>query len=255
MVLAELLVRHTRRHMPVRRVAVGSARLPTGGPGHGPLLLGAVVAECLPELEPEQAELVPRLLADARDGLAVPRLALRHRLQTDLHGLDGSRHRIVREGDRTVLELDRHGRPDPQVIGAVMAAAALPSAPRSAALRAIGAAVARPVLPPGLTVRRLLLGVPGALPLLAPAGSPGGASDGWAGVDAERRWAMEVFGLAAAAPLGRDDVQARFRRLVRQAHPDHGGARQGAAERLAELSEARALLLAVIASSDAGAAG
>ena len=253
--MAELLVRHTRRHMPVRRVAVGSAQLPTGGPGHGPLLLGAVVAECLPELDPEQAELVPRLLADARNGLSVPRLALRHRLQTDVHGLDGSRHRIVREGERTVLELDRHGRPDPQVIGAVMAAAALPAAPRSVALRAIGAAVARPVLPSGLTVRRLLLGVPGALPPPAAPGAAGAPTDGWVGVDAERRWAMEVFGLGAAAPLGRNDVQARFRRLVRQAHPDHGGARQGAAERLAELAEARALLLAVIASSDAGAAG
>lgn len=252
MVLAELLVRHTRRHMPVRRVAVGSSRLPTGGPGHGPALLGAVVAECLPELEPEQADLVPRLLADARDGLAVPRLALRYRLQTDVHGLDGSRHRIVREGDRTVLELDRHAPADPQVIGAVMAAAALPAAPRSVALRVIGAAVARPVLPSGMTVRRLLLGVPGALP--PPAGVPG-PIDGWAGIDVEQRWAMEVFGLGADVPLGREDVQARFRRLVRQAHPDHGGARQGAAERLAELAEARALLLAVIASSDAGAAG
>ena len=249
--LAELVVRHTRRHMPVRRVAVETALLPTGGPGHGPRLLAAVVAECLPELDPEQADLVPRLLADARDGLGVPRLALRYRLQTDLHGLDGSQHRIVREGGRDVLELDRHAAADPQVIGAVMAAAALPPGPRSATLRAITAAVARPTLPTGITVRRLLLGRPGALP---PVAAPGSAPDSWAGVDAESRWALEVFGLGAAAAPGREDVQARFRRLVRQAHPDHGGARQGAAERLAELTEARALLLARIASSEAGAA-
>ena len=253
MVLAELLVRHTRRHMPVRRVAVGTAHLPTGGPGYGPMLLQAVVAECLPELDPDQADWLPRLVADARDGLAVPRLALRYRLQTDLHGLDGSRHRIVREGDRTVLELDRHAPSDPQVIGAVMAAAALPAAPRAVALRAVAAAVARPVLPPGLVVRRLLLGVPGALP--PPAAVGGGTADLWVGIDAEQRWAMEVFGLGATAEIDRTDVQARFRRLVRQAHPDHGGARQGAAERLAELAEARTLLLAVIASSEGRAAG
>jgi curved DNA-binding protein CbpA len=42
----------------------------------------------------------------------------------------------------------------------------------------------------------------------------------------------------------RADVQSRFRRLVRMAHPDHGAARDGAAERLAQLREARALLLA-----------
>ena len=44
--------------------------------------------------------------------------------------------------------------------------------------------------------------------------------------------------------LDRDDVQKRFRRLLRTAHPDHGGASAGAAERIAELTEARELLLA-----------
>jgi curved DNA-binding protein CbpA len=55
---------------------------------------------------------------------------------------------------------------------------------------------------------------------------------------------MEVLGLRAGMVVERQDVQARFRRLVRLAHPDHGAARDGAAERLAELSEARDLLLA-----------
>ena len=57
---------------------------------------------------------------------------------------------------------------------------------------------------------------------------------------------MEVLGLRAGMPVERADVQARFRRLARLAHPDHGAAVAGAAERLAELSEARLLLLAVI---------
>jgi curved DNA-binding protein CbpA len=39
-------------------------------------------------------------------------------------------------------------------------------------------------------------------------------------------------------------VQRRFRDLVRAAHPDHGGDRGVAAARLAELSEARRILLA-----------
>src|SRR5215471_18026524 len=141
MVLAELLVRHTRRHMPTRRVALGEVYLPTSGPAYGAVLLGAVVAEHLPDLDDEQADLLPRLVFDARDGLSVPRIALRYRLQTDTHGLDRSRHRLV-------LELDRHSRPDPQVIGAVMAAAALPPSARSIAFRSIDQAIKRPgVLP------------------------------------------------------------------------------------------------------------
>jgi hypothetical protein len=259
MVLAELLVRHTRRHMPTRRVAVGEAYLPTGGPAYGAVLLGAVVAECLPELDAEQAELLPRLVDDARDGLAVPRIAMRYRLQTDTHGLDRSRHRIVADGTRTVLELDRHGRSDPQVIGAVMAAAALPPSGRAVAFRAIRDAVRRPgVLPAGMEVRRLLLGLPGAAPPPVGAWGAGGdrsGSSGWAGISADQRWAMEVLGLRADAALDRADVQARFRRLVRLAHPDHGAERRGAAQRLAELTEARTVLLGCIASADAESAG
>jgi curved DNA-binding protein CbpA len=55
---------------------------------------------------------------------------------------------------------------------------------------------------------------------------------------------MEVLGLHAGMDVERDDVQSRFRRLVRLAHPDHGAEHERAAERLAELAEARELLLA-----------
>lgn len=266
-VLAELLVRHTRRHMPTRRVAIGEAYLPTSGPAHGAVLLGAIVAECLPELDPEQAELVPRLVDDACDGLCVPRIALRYRLQTDTHGLDRSRHRLRDDAGRPVLELDRHGRPDPQVIAAVMAAAGLPPSARTIAFRAIRDAIRRPgVLPERVEVRRLLLGIPGAPPgpvgagwAGRPGGSAGGSGagsgSGWGAIPADQRWAMEVLGLGADTTLERSEVQARFRRQVRHIHPDHGAARHGAAERLAELTEARAVLLHCIASADAESAG
>jgi curved DNA-binding protein CbpA len=57
---------------------------------------------------------------------------------------------------------------------------------------------------------------------------------------------MEVLGLRAGIRIDREDVQRRFRRLLRLAHPDHGAADAGAAERIAELAEARELLLSVI---------
>ncbi|MGH8982276.1 MAG: J domain-containing protein [Acidimicrobiia bacterium] len=260
MILAELNVRHTRRHMPTRRVALGDHYLPTSGAGYGAVLLGAVVADSAPDLDPEQHDALGRFLDDARSGrLAVPRIALRYRLQTDVHGLDRSRHRIVGEaggdggGAAVVLELDVHGRADPQLIGAVMAAVALPSTDgRRLALRAIDGALTRPgVLPEGLTVRRLYEGVPGARPSAPGAGPRRNGDrplvDPWRSVPADRRWAMEVLGLGAGMSLVRDDVQRRFRRLVRLAHPDHGAMAAGAAERIAELTEARELLLAVVA--------
>jgi hypothetical protein len=262
MILAELNVRHTRRHMPTRRVALDEGYLPTSGPAYGAVLLGAVVAEFVDGLDEDQRDLLPKFIGDARTGvLSVPRIAIRYRLQTDTHGLDRSRHRIVGEGafdgigtrPEVVLELDTHGRSAPQVLGAVMAAAALPPSGARVAFRAIESALGRPgALPEGLTVRRLDLGVPGARPTAA---APGGGRnadadapesvDEWRGVPAERRWAMEVLGLKSGMLIERDEVQRRFRRLIRAAHPDHGGAPIGAAERIAELTEARELLLAV----------
>jgi DnaJ-class molecular chaperone len=76
----------------------------------------------------------------------------------------------------------------------------------------------------------------------------------WAGIPSERRWAMEVLGLGAGMKVDRTDIQKRFRRLLRTAHPDHGGESVGAAERIAELTEARELLLAGIAKPTARAA-
>jgi hypothetical protein len=260
-ILAELNVRHTRRHMPTRRVALGDHYLPTSGPAYGAVLLGAIAADSVDGLDIEQRDVLARFLDDARGGLSVPRIALRYRLQTDVHGLDRSRHRIVDDGPFAgtgngngdgrrcvVLELDVHGRAAPQLIGAVMAAAALPPTGRGIAFRAIEAALRRPgVVPEGLQMRRLFEGVPGARPTAPDANGNGKRSrpviDEWRNVPAERRWAMEVLGLAATMTVERDDVQRRFRRLVRLAHPDQGGAASGAAERIAELSEARELLL------------
>jgi hypothetical protein len=269
--LAELNVRHTRRHMPTRRVAVDPGYLPTSGPAFGGVLIGAVVAECVPALDEEQTDGLARLVDVARRGtLTVPRIALRYRLQRDTHGLDLSRHRITsaaveRGSVRPILELDLHGRAVPQVIGALMAGSQLPPSARSVVFRFVDAALARPgVLPEGLEVRRRYQGLPGMRPpgpgTTTTVGSTFGAGpDDWAGVPSERRWAMEVLGLQAGHAIERDDVQRRFRRLIRLAHPDHGGESVGAAERLAELSEARELLLTVIEDgprdSVSGAAG
>jgi hypothetical protein len=216
------------------------------------MLLGAVLSEYVGRLDDEQRELLPLMIHDAASGLAVPRIALRYRLQTDTHGLDRSRHRIVSDASagggaaHLVLELDGHGRGAPQVIGAVMAAAMLGPTGRTLALRALEQLARRPRLPDGLEVRRLAEGVPGLQPFAPGFGPAPVADDEWSGVPAERRWAMEVLGLEPEMVVRGADVHARFRRLVRLAHPDHGAGHEGAAERLAELREARFVLLAML---------
>jgi hypothetical protein len=57
-------------------------------------------------------------------------------------------------------------------------------------------------------------------------------------------WALGVFGFADADDgSDRRVVQQRFRDLLRAAHPDHGGESDEAAQRIAELAEARRILL------------
>jgi hypothetical protein len=249
MLLAEFTVRHTRRHMPTRRVALGDRLLPTAHPGYGPLLLACVAATTIAGLDEQQAEALGPLLRDARRGLAVPRRALRFRLQVDTEGLANSRHRLLGEGQGLVVELDVHGNhPVPQLLGAVMAAAAMASYPRQLCLRAIASAVERPgVLPEGITprwvtdVRQGPFDFTRARP--AAAAGRGRAGDMWWSVPADIRWAMEVLGFAPGVPPEREEILRRFRRLVRLAHPDHGAAHGGAAERIVELGEARRVLL------------
>jgi len=148
-----------------------------------------------------------------------------------------------------VAELDVHGlHPVPQLLGAVMAAADMASYPRQLALRAIEGAIERPgVLPDGITARWVTHVQQGAGTFspgpAAAAPGKGRATDVWWGVPAERRWAMEVFGFGPDSSPEREDVLRRFRRLVRLAHPDHGAAHGGAAERIVELGEARRVLL------------
>ena len=87
--LAELNIRHTRRHMPTRRVAVDDGYLPTSGPAFGGVLLGAVIAEHVPGLDEEQFDALDRLV-------------------------DGRARRAHRAPHRAALPApDRHPRPRP----------------------------------------------------------------------------------------------------------------------------------------------
>lgn len=254
-VLAELVVRHTRRTMPTRRVALGTALLPISGDGLGGLLLGAVVHSRVESLDDDQIDLIPTLLHEAAGGLTIPGIALWFRMQTDVQGLDRSRHRVVQENGSTIVELDVHGAATPQIVGAIMAAASLPPTPRVVALQTIKNAVdGRFRYPRGVLIRRLIAGIPAEVPwspgVTWKRGRPAGES-AWDGIDSQRRWAMNVLGCLPEFALDRDDVNKRFRSLLREAHPDSGGLGNAAAERIAELREARELLFFELDSEEA----
>ncbi len=252
MLLAELVVRHTRRFVPTRRVALETAFLPTSGPAHGTSLIVALFAEHRDDLADDQLEMIDTALSHARRGIDVPSIVARHRLQTDTHGLDRSTHRLLGESGRLVAELDVHGAPMPQLLGALLALGELPSAARADALRALREVMAgRRQLSAAVRVRRLIYGRPVPRPprpgVRWAADAPPGAT--WAGVRSDVRWAMQVLELEPDDELSVPALRSRYREQVRAAHPDQGGADDTAAQRLAELNEARRILVTASATS------
>ncbi len=237
MLLAEIEIRHSRAVAPTRRVAVGPHWLPTEpAPGYGGILLGGIVAAHMGEVDPELRDefliLVNDLEADRR--IAQPRL--RHRFQTDVVGLDRSRHKLVgHPGDDFFgdvhFELEGSGRPVPQILGAVYAAARL-----------------HPDAKPGVyaALRKAAVWEDGANPQLVTflTDMTTVPPTWWRRFSTDERWALEILGFGPnEGQPGRDEVLQRFRSLLRESHPDHGAEHQGAGQRILELTEARRILL------------
>ena len=219
--------RRTRRHVS-----------PHVGSGPRERAPRAIVATHLPHVPAEQLELLPRLLEDARGGLAIPRIALRHRLQYDVHGLDRSRHRLIGEDGTLVVELDMHGSADAATARCGHGCRRVRRRPGGARARQHPPRRRRAVARASRRVsscaccgtaracrRRRSPGPRPGSPVAHPTRSCGAACRRSA------RWAMEVLGLRVGMDVVRDEVNRRFRRLLRDAHPDHGGATRARARR------------------------
>lgn len=234
MILAELEVFHSRPIAPTRRVALGHLDIPIDpAPGFGGLLLGGVVAANMPQLDPDLFDDLDRLTVQLERGHRVAQPRLRHRLQSDRVGLQRSVHRLVGEGEGVAFELEAKASPEQNVLAAVYAAGLLPYGPRTPVMNLIRKAM-RWAGPLDHTLVTYLSGLT--------------RDQSWS-VQAHCDpigWALGVLELAPSAHQARVSprvVQRRFRDLVRRAHPDHGGNAAGAAARIAELSEARRVLL------------
>ncbi len=228
MLLAELEVRHSRPIAPTRRVALGQLYLPTDpAPGFGGLLLGGLVGAFAPHLDDEARDGLDVLLDDVERGRRIVQPRLRHRLQRDTVGLDRSRHKLIGLGERLELVVDDHAHALPQILAAVYAAGRLAREVRPTVFRLLRRATRWQ----GDGDDRLIGFLTGDSPRAVGMGDEG--------------WALSVLGFGTGKEPTRSEINRRFRALIRDAHPDHGGASDGAGQRIGDLSEAKRILLAV----------
>jgi len=230
MLLAELEVWHTRPRTPTRRLSLGNLVLPADpAPGFGGLLLGAVVAAHIIDVDAELVPDVHRLIDQIDRGERVVQPRLRHRFQVDRHGLAVSSHRLVGVGEQISFDLNATGTGMAQVLGATYALERL--APES-----------RHVIAP---VMHKAMGWRGPIGAALISHLAGATATTLAALADPRAWAMEVLGfpLGTAAP-SRKEITTRFRTRMREVHPDHGGDRTVASTQIVELAEARKILSA-----------
>ena len=229
MLLAELQIWHTRPMTPTRRVALGHLVLPTEpSPGLGGVLLAAVVAAYLPSVDDDLHPDIGRLIEQVARGERVVQPRLQHRYQVDRHGLAASVHQL--NGDAGHVEFDLHsmGRPLSQVLGAVYALERLSLESR----RNLA-----PVLHRALRWR-------GPIGPSFVADITGVSRTDLVGIADPRVWALDLLGFPmGTTKVTKKDVMARFRLMLREAHPDHGGDDSTAGATIERLGEARRILL------------
>ena len=229
MLLAELEIWHTRPITPTRRVALGHLVLPTDpAPGLGGVLLAAVVAAYLPDVDDELVPDLGRLIDQVTRGERVVQPRLQHRYQIDRHGLAVSVHQLNGDADNVTFDLHSMGRPLSQVLGAVYALERLDFDAR----RALA-----PVLHRALRWR-------GPIGPSFVADISGVSRGDLVGLTDPRVWALDLLGFPmGTVKVTKKEVMARFRLKLRDAHPDHGGDDAVAGDAIERLGEARRILL------------
>jgi hypothetical protein len=230
MLLAELEVWHSRPITPTRRVSLGHLVLPVDPvPGFGGLLLGAVLATYLPEVDDDVVPDVHRLLDQVSRGERVVQPRLLHRYQVDRHGLAASVHRLEGDADQVNVSLEGNGSPLVQVLGAIYAVERLNLEARRALNPYLHKAMRwRGAVGPAF-IANLAGGVGGTLAVMAD----------------PRAWALDLLGFPqGTGKVTKREVMHQYRGRLRQIHPDLGGSDAAAADEIEKLGEARRILLA-----------
>jgi len=227
--LAEFEIWHSRPITPTRRISLGHIVLPADPvPGYGGILLGAVVAANIAEVDEELHVDIQRLLSEVERGDRVTQPRLRHRFQVDRHGLAVSVHRLRAEGDSIEFDLARTGAPLQHILGSVYALERFED----------------------LTRRRLVPVIRRAIAWRGPVGPSfvrhlaGRDSTSIQAIIDPRAWALDILGFpGGTVRYSKVEVMTRYRQRMREAHPDHGGDDSVASREMGEISEARRVLL------------
>jgi hypothetical protein len=230
MLLAELEVWHSRPVTPTRRVSLGHLVLPVDpAPGFGGLLLSAVLAGHLQQIDDALVPDVHRLLDQVTRGERVVQPRLLHRYQVDRHGLAASVHRLGGDGENVEFSLTTNGSPLAQVLGAIYAVERLSIEARRGL---------NPVLHRAMRWR-------GPIGPAFVADLAGGAGSVLATMADPRAWALDLLGFPqGTTEVSRREVMQHFRGRLREVHPDHGATDADAGLQIERLGEARRILLA-----------
>ncbi len=231
MLLAEIEIYHNRPITPTRRIALGQMFLPVDpAPGFGGLLLSAIVAGNMATVDDDLLPDVARLVRQIGNGQNVVQPRLRHRYQVDRLGLAKTTHRLVADGEHLRFELADNNEGLQQVLGAVYAVERFAAEPK----RAIASLVERAMRWNGS------LG-PSFVAYLG--GVEGGTLRSALAFADPVAWALDILSFPAEATgLSKREVSKRFRDKLRDVHPDHGAADEGASELISDLAEARRIL-------------
>ncbi len=232
MILAEVQAYLSRPIAPTRRIALGTLNLPCDpAPGFGGVLIGAMGAHFASLIDDDMREDLDNLLDDLERGARIAQPRLRHRFQTDRVGLQRCSYKLIASGESLSFEFDSEkGTPAQHVLCAAYAASGFPKECVPSVMATLRKGL-NWVDGSDVDLIRYLSGRSGHVALSSVADPIG--------------WAMSTLAMDSTELRGpsRGDVQRAFRVQVRRAHPDHGGEDLVAAARIAELSEARRILL------------
>ncbi len=265
MPVAELCIYHTPHPSATRRVSPDAYwYASSGGVPACLFLLCAVVAIHAGGLDRnERVNLFPDFLERLVERSRPPR-AMRYRIQNDRQGLLRSRHWVETVVGAWTPHVQRDTPPVPQIVGALVALDGFPEESRMQGLW-----IAREALAfsqksfPSLEnfAREVCFGnfVSGrrresAGPETVGADGSQNEREFYAQTTenpsravtraAERQWALSLLGFLpdSSASPNEQEVNRAYRRLVWEAHPDHGAPASDAADRLEALQCARSLL-------------
>jgi len=228
-VLAEVEFWHSRPITPTRRLSLGHIMLPVDpAPGLGGILLGGIIAQFVGDVHEDMIPDVHRLISQVERGERIVQPRLRHRYQTDRHGLGRSVHRLVNIDNEVQFQFSETGAPLQHVLGAIYVLERLDGSVRKELA---------PLLLKAMTWR-------GPLNQIFVSYLTGSGSSTISALTDPRAWALEILGFPTGTlKPSKKEVQTRFREGLRDVHPDHGGDHGSAGRSIIDLGEARRILL------------